>query len=336
MKRKLLALGMATMMATAMVGCGENVDVATESGEPQYTVGISQFAEHGSLDNCVEGFVEGLAEAGLVEGENLTIDFQNAQADMGTAGQISSTFVNGKVDMIVGVATPTAQSAYNAAMDTDIPVIFTAVTDPIAAELAGVDGMPVGEITGTSDQLAIEAQLKMMREILPEATKLGILYTTSEVNSVTAIEEYEVLVGAYGFELVTKGITSVAEVAIAAQDLLSQVDCVTNLTDNTVVSALPTVIALANEASVPVFGSEVEQVKLGCLAAEGLDYLALGRQTGAMAAKILKGEEKASEMMYETIAESQLCVNTAVAEQLGVELAEELLERASEVFDVVE
>lgn len=336
MKRKVLALTMAAMMTTALVGCGDNAEVTTESGEPMYTVGISQFAEHGSLDNCVEGFVAGLASAGLIDGENLTIDLKNAQADMGTAGQISSAFVTSGVDMIVGVATPTAQSAYNAAMDTDIPVIFTAVTDPIAAELADAEGMPVGEITGTSDQLAIEAQLKMMREMLPEATKLGILYTTSEVNSVTAIEEYEALVGAYGFELVTKGITAVSEISLAAQDLLSQVDCITNLTDNTVVSVLPTIIDMANEAGVPVFGSEVEQVKLGCLAAEGLDYLALGRQTGVMAAKILKGEALASETKFETIAESQLCVNTAVAENLGIEVPATLAERASEVFDTVE
>ncbi len=336
MKRKVLALTMATMMTTALVGCGDNAEVTTESGEPHYTVGISQFAEHGSLDNCVEGFIDGLASEGLIEGENLTIDLKNAQADMGTAGQISSTFVSSKVDMIVGVATPTAQSAYNAAMDSDIPVVYTAVTDPIAAQLATEDGMPVGAVTGTSDALATEAQLAMIREMMPEATKLGILYTTSEVNSVIAIEDYEALVGAYGFELITKGITSVSEISIAAQDLLSQVDCVTNLTDNTVVSGLPTVIALANEAGVPVFGSEIEQVKIGCIASEGIDYLVLGEQTGVMAAKILKGESEASSMPFETIAQGQVCVNLAVAETLGIQVPTTLMERASEVFETVE
>lgn len=333
MKNKLIAiLGVTAVMTSALVGCG-STETTTES---TYKVGIAQFAEHGSLDNCVEGFIEGLASEGFVEGENVTIDVKNAQADMGTAAQIASTFVSGNYDLIGAVATPTAQAAFNAAMDKKIPVIFTAVTDPIAAELAGADGMPVGEITGTSDQIAIEAQLIMMREMLPEAKTLGILYTTSEVNSVSAIADYEALVGQYGFALVTKGITSVSEISLAAQDLLSQVDCITNLTDNTVVSALPTVVALANEAGVPVFGSEIEQVKLGCLAAEGLDYLALGRQTGVMAAKVLKGEALASEMKFETIAESQLIINTAVAESFGIKVSEALLGRASEVFDVVE
>lgn len=333
MKKKVIViLGATAVMTSGLVGCGSS----DETNADMYKVGVAQFAEHGSLDNCVEGFIEGLASEGIVEGENLVIKVENAQADMGTAAQISSTFVSSSMDLIVGVATPTAQTAYNAAMDKQIPVIFTAVTDPIAAQLAGEDGMPVGEITGTSDQIAIEAQLIMMREMLPEAKTLGILYTTSEVNSVSAIAEYEALVDQYGFKLVTKGITSVSEVSLAAQDLLSQVDCITNLTDNTVVSALPTVIALANEKGVSVFGSEVEQVKLGCLAAEGLDYLALGRQTGVMAAKVLKGEALASEMKYETIAESQLTINTAAAEELGITVAPTLLERAEMVFDIVE
>ena len=164
------------------------------NGEEAYTIGISQFAEHGSLDNCREGFLLGLEEEGIVEGENLTVEYKNAAADMGTTGQISNSFVSDKVDMICAVATPAAQSAYNAAMDKGIPVIYTAVTDPVQAELAGEDGTPVGEITGTSDKLPVEAQLEMIRAILPEAKKIGIMYTTSEANSISAIEEYKGLV----------------------------------------------------------------------------------------------------------------------------------------------
>ena len=136
----------------------------------------SAIAEHGSLDNCREGFLEGLKE----EGKNLNVEYKNSAADMGTASQIASSFVSDKVDLICGIATPSAQTAYNAAMDTDISVIYTAVTDPKAAELADDKGNPVGEVTGTSDKLPIEAQLKMIRELLPDAKKIGILYTTSE------------------------------------------------------------------------------------------------------------------------------------------------------------
>ena len=138
---------------------------------------------------------------GITEGENLTVQYKNAAADMGTAGQISDSFVSDQVDMICAIATPAAQSAYNAAMDSEIPVIYTAVTDPVAAELADEEGAPAGEVTGTSDKLPIEAQLQMMRQMLPDAKKLGIMYTTSEANSVSAIEEYEKLSGDYGFQL---------------------------------------------------------------------------------------------------------------------------------------
>lgn len=340
MKNKLLAgLLTAAMVAAMATGCaggsGSGSSEAGSSDKESYTIGISQFAEHGSLDNCREGFLAGLEEAGIKEGDNLTVDLKNAAADMGTAGQISGSFVSDKVDMICAIATPTAQSAYNAAMDAGIPVIYTAVTDPVAAELASEDGTPVGEVTGTSDKLPVEAQLQMMRELLPDAKKLGIMYTTSEANSVSTIKEYKSLAGNYGFELVEKGITATADVALAADDLLSQVDCITNLTDNTVVASLPTILEKANDKKIPVFGSEIEQVKIGCLAAEGIDYIALGKQTGKMAAQVLKGEKKASEMNFELITEPGFYVNNKVAENLGITVPQELKDTAVESFDEI-
>ena len=331
-KRTIAVLLTMAMAATMMAGCGSKSDSKTADGEKSYTIGISQFAEHGSLDNCREGFLEGLKEEGIEEGKNLNVEYKNSAADMGTASQIASSFVSDKVDLICGIATPSAQTAYNAAMDTDISVIYTAVTDPKAAELADDKGNPVGEVTGTSDKLPIEAQLKMIRELLPDAKKIGILYTTSEANSVSAIAEYKEKVGDYGFELVEKGITNTSEIALATDDLLSQVDCISNLTDNTVVSSLATILDKANAANIPVFGSEIEQVKLGCLAAEGLDYVALGKQTGKIAAQILKGEKKASEIPYEIISEPGFYVNTKVAENLGITVPDTMKERAVESF----
>ena len=300
-----------------------------------YTIGIEQFAEHGSLDNCREGFLKGLEDEGIKEGDNLTVKYKNAAADMGTAKQISDSLVSDKVDLVCAIATPSAQSAYNAAMKADIPVIYTAVTDPVAAELADKDGKPVGEVTGTSDKLPVEEQLKMIREMLPDAKKIGIMYTTSEANSVSAIEEYKSLVKKYDFELVEKGITTTADVSLAADDLLSKVDCITNLTDNTVVASLPTILDKANEKKIPVFGSEIEQVKIGCLAAEGIDYIALGKQTGKMAAKVLKGEAKASEQNFETITEPGFYVNNKVAENIGITVPDDLANNAVESFDEI-
>ena len=323
MKRKVMAVLLTAAMTTAMAaGCSGSSD-SSGSGEDSYTIGISQFAEHGSLDNCREGFLQGLENEGIVEGENLTVEYQNAAADMGTASQISDAFVSDKVDLICAIATPTAQSAYNAAMDTDIPVVYTAVTDPVAAELADEDGNPVGNVTGTSDELPIKEQLEMIRQILPDAEKVGIMYTTSEANSISALETYKELAGDDGFEIVESGISTTADISLAADDLISKVDCITNLTDNTVVASLPTILEKANEKGIPVFGSEIEQVRIGCLAAEGLDYVALGEQTGEMAAKILTGESSPADMPieYQDASRCVFQVNVDTAEALGIDVS---------------
>lgn len=318
MKRIISVITAIALILAAALACAES-----------YSIGIGQFAQHGSLDNCYQGFLAGLAEAGIVEGENLTVSYQNAQADMGIAQQIAAQFAGDKVDMMVGIATPMAQACFNAA-EGKVTTIFTAVTDPVAAGFVDADGKPAGEVTGTSDALPIEAQLGTIRAMLPEATKIGILYTTSEVNSVSAIEEYKQLAPAYGFEIVESGVSTSADIPLALDALLGKVDCLSNLTDNTVVSALALVLDKANAAGKPVFGSEIEQVKLGCVAAEGLDYIALGRQTGLMAAKVLKGEAKASEIPYEIITEPGLYVNSEALARFGIVLSDELAARAVE------
>ncbi len=338
MKKKTIAIMMTATMVMAMVaGCGSKESSSSDGDnkEASYKIGIQQFAEHGSLDNCREGFLEGLEEEGIKEGDNLKVEVKNAMADTATNAQIADSFVSDNMDLICAIATPSAQSAYNAAMDKDIPVVYTAVTDPVAAELADKDGNPVGNVTGTSDTLPVEEQLKMIREMMPDAKTIGILYTTSEANSVSAIATYESLVDKYGFTLETKGISQTSEIALATDDLLTKVDCITNLTDNTVVASLPTILEKANEKGIPVFGSEIEQVKIGCLAAEGIDYIQLGKQTGKIAAQILKGEKKASEIPYEIISEPGFYVNTKVAENLGIEVPSDLADTAVESFDTI-
>lgn len=359
MKRKIVSI-MTTAAVVLLAACGSQTaqtaqtaddaaafsesggqDNAVRTGEGEeaenvsYTIGISQFAEHGSLDNCREGFLQGLAEAGIEEGKNLTVLFDNAQADMGTASTIADSYVSQKVDLICAIATPTAMSAYNSCMSTDIPVIYTAVSDPVGAGLANADGISVGNITGTSDALPVTAQLEMIREILPDAKKIGIIYTTSEANSVSTIAQYKAGAGAYGFEIVETGINTIADVPMAAADMAGKVDCITNLTDNTVVSALQTVLDEAGKAGIPVFGSEVEQVKNGCVASMGLDYVELGRQTGAMAAKVLKGEAKAADLPYEVITEASFYVNTAAAEKIGLEIPADMMTGAAEKFEEI-
>lgn len=342
MKRKAAALlTTLTIIATLFAGCGnESAKGEKEAGGSgdsgtSYTVGISQFAEHGSLDNCREGFLKGLEEEGIVEGKNLKVVYDNAQTDTGTAGTIAEGFVSQNVDLVCAIATPCAMSAYNACMETEIPVVYTAVSDPAEAGLADEEGNPVGNVTGSSDILPVEAQLGMIRKLMPKAKKIGIIYTTSEANSISTIATYKELAGEYGFEIVDSGITAPSEVEIAAADLVTKVDCMTNLTDNTVVDALQTVLAVANEKKVPVFGSEIEQVKSGCVASMGIEYVELGRQTGVMAAKILKGEAKAEETPFITATEAELYVNTAAAEQIGMELDGDYIKDAAETFSEV-
>ena len=344
MKKKLLAVVMSMVFVTGMLaGCGSSTKETstkdTKSTETEskdsYTIGISQFAEHGSLDNCREGFLEGLKEAGIEEGKNLKVNYDNAQADTGTVGTIADSYVSKKVDLICAIATPSAMSAYNAAMSADIPVVYTAVSDPVGAGLAKEDGSNAGNITGSCDLLPVDEQLKMIRKMLPDAKKIGILYTTSEANSVSTIKEYKKVSDKYGFEIVDTGINTLADVDMAAADLVGKVDCICNLTDNTVVASLPTILDKANEKKIPVFGSEIEQVKIGCLAAEGIDYIALGKQTGKMAAEILKGEKKASDMQFETITEPGFYVNNEVAKNLGITVPEDLQDKAVESFDEI-
>lgn len=316
--KKMIALTM-TMVLTAMAltGCGGGQQETTASGDIP-VIGISQYGQHASLDNCREGFLLGLEEAGLVEGVDYVIDYQNAGFDDTIATQIAQNFSANDVALMCGIATNSATTCYAAAEDKNIPVIFTAITDPVKAKLDS------GNITGTSDKLPITEQLAMIREMQPDAKTIGILYTTSEPNSVSAVEEYQAKAGEYGFTIEAMGVMQQSEVVQAADAMLSKgVDCFTNLTDNNVVGVLPSILEKTNEANIPVYGSEIEQVKLGCVASAGIEYVALGKQTGAMAAKILKGEATAEEMPYETVTKCEYYVNGEAMTALGLTVVPE-------------
>lgn len=288
-------------------------------------IGVIQFADHPSLDNCREGFIEGLKENGFIDGENITIDFQSGQGDMNVTTQIAQTFATTGTKLVCGIATPAAQAAYAACYDKNIPVIFNAVSDPVAAKLSKSKTETMPGITGISDELPVQAQLELIRKILPDAKKIGILYTTSEANSVSTLETYKQLAPKLGFEIIEKGIGKQAEVAQAADILLNQVDCISNMTDNTVVSALAVILEKANAKGIPVFGSEEEQVKNGCIASAGLDYVELGKAAGVMAAKVLNGES-IDAIPYETIQNPIITVNEAAAQKLGITIPQDVLE----------
>lgn len=318
--KKFMAMTMAMVMtAMALTGCGGSTSAdGSAAGGDVPVIGINQYGQHASLDNCREGFLLGLEEAGLVEGVDYTIDYQNAGFDDNVATQIAQNFSANNVALMCAIATPSATACYAAAEDKDIPVIFTAITDPEKAKLTG------GNITGTSDKLPIEGQLQLIREMQPDAKTIGILYTTSEPNSVSAVEEYQAKAADYGFTIEALGVMTQAEVNQATDTLISKgVDCFTNLTDNNVVGVLPSILEKTNDAGIPVYGSEIEQVKLGCVASAGIEYVALGKQTGMMAAKILRGEAAAADMPYETITAFEIYVNPDAMSALNLNAAVE-------------
>lgn len=351
--KKNLGLALLVLLSLVFTACGSKAvstqtteaaasgqEAATEKATTEkaaaakvYKVGIGQFAEHRSLDNCRNGFIVGMMSEGFVEGENITYLYDNAQTDGSTAQQIYNKYASQKVDLAMAIATPMAQVAYGTFNGTNTPVIYTAVSDPVAAELAKANGSPVGNVTGTSDKIPAEAQLKLMTEMFPNAKNIGILYTTSEVNSLSAIEDYKKAAEKYNVNIVVQSIDQGSDMPLAVDAILPKVDLMTNLLDNTVVANMPVLIEKANEKKIPVFGSEIEQVRRGCIAAMGLDYMELGKQTGVMAAKILKGEKKASQMKFEVIKDASLYLNTKVIENLGLDVDPSFATRAVEVYD---
>ena len=314
---KLIAAMVAVTTVLSMTACGSaDADVKT--------IGVIQFTTVPSLDNCYTGFLKGLADEGFEDGKNIRIDFQNANAEVSTADTQAQTMAQKKYDLVGAIATPAAMSAYGACKANGIPVVFTAVSDPVSAQLVESLDKSGTICTGSSDQLPLEAQVQMIRAFLPNAKKIGILYTTSEPNSITDLEKITAIAPKYDFEIEAIGVTNSSEVATGAESLVAAgVDCINNFTDNNVVNNLPSVLQATTKAGIPVFGSEEGQVYDGCLASVSIDYVALGEETGKIAGKILKGELKPEDSGIYTASEGAPFVNTQVADSLGIKIPAE-------------
>jgi putative ABC transport system substrate-binding protein len=233
------------------------------------------------------------------------------------------------VDVILAIATPSAQAAYAATLGS-IPVVFSAISEPVAADLANADGTNLVGVTGTSDKLPVEAAFELIKALTPDVVKVGILHNTSEVNSDVQLAEAKEKAAGYGIEIVDAGITSTNEIASALDTLLPQVDAVMNLTDNMVVSSLPLLVQKCNEAKIPLYGSEDTQVKGGALASAGVDYYALGQTNGEMIAKILEGA-KAEALPIASIVEPMLTVNSDQLALLGLTVPDSIKGRVTQV-----
>lgn len=293
--KKLIAILLSAFLLVAGVG----LFAGCEGFSGLLQVSVLQYAEHGSLDNCYNGIVEGLAERGYTE-ENTNVSRRNAKGNDSENLTAAQTIINSMPDVAVGIATPSAYALASAARG-DVPVVFTAVSDPTAES---ADFSEFDNVTGSSDQLPVERQLQLIRDFFDAKGVIGtvrvaIVYTLTEANSVSHIEQFKAAADKFNVEILAGGITDATELATAVDALIAEgADCFNNLTDNTVVQNLSTLLDRANGSTIPVFGSEIEQVEKGCIASVSLDYVELGRQTGYMIADILDGTKTADEIEF--------------------------------------
>lgn len=318
-KNKLISkILVAVIGASLLTGCSS--PTSKNNNEDVATIGITQLVEHPSLDKARIGFLKALEDNGYIDGENIKIDYQNAQSDMPTTQLIANKFVSDKTDLIYAISTPSAQAAYNATKD--IPILITAVTDPVEAGLVDSLDNPNGNVSGTSDYLSIDKNLQVIKTLVPNAKTIGVLYNTSEVNSkiqVDLLKEYAEL---NQYTIIEKGISSANEINQGMASLIDKIDVLYVPTDNLVVNSMPLVAKIATENKIPVVASEDGSVKSGALACNGIDYERLGYQTGEMAVKILKGE-KVSTLPITTLDETQLIINEDTLKALSMEKIED-------------
>ena len=293
------------------------------------TVAITQIVEHPALDACRKGVVDALGEAGYTVGQNLRIDYQSAQDSAATAVQIARKFVGEQPDAIVAISTPSAQPVVAATQT--IPVIFSAVTDPLEARLVTNLAHPGGNVTGTTDTLPLERHLDLITTISPKAKRIGVVYNPGEANSVATVTRLKTLAAARGLTVVEAPAPRTSDVLYAARALVGHADVIYVPTDNTVVTALEGVVRTGFEAKLPVYAADTDSVKRGALAAVGFNYYDVGRQTGAIVARVLDGEAP-GEIPVESVKRTELFINLRSAERMGVTVPQSVLDAAGEVI----
>ncbi|WP_025647262.1 MULTISPECIES: ABC transporter substrate-binding protein [unclassified Psychrobacter] len=320
-----------------LVGCSNSAtetttdDAATGSEKPAKTLAITQIVEHPSLDEIRRGLIEELADNGYVEGENLTVNFQSAQGNLATAGQIAKQFAGDLPDAIVAISTPSAQSIV--ASTTQVPVIYTAISDPLAAKLIDENGVPAqSNVTGLSSQLPIEPQLDLIQKVAPNAKTIGYVYSPGEANSVTVLNQLKAAAPARGLEILDLTANRPTDVAMATRSLDGRADVIYTSLDNNVVSAFEAMASAANELKIPVIASDEFSVRRGATAALGVNDYDFGRVTGEMVYRVLNDEAVAT-VKPQVMNDLTLYVSPKHAQAQGVTLSDEVLKGAINVDD---
>lgn len=294
------------------------------------SVAVTSIVEHPSLDAARDGVYEVLSEAGYVEGKNLRWQFQSAQGNTSIAAQIARKFIGDKPDVIVAVSTPSAQTLL--AGTKKIPIIFCAVTDPVAAKLTKSWQANGTNVTGVSDILDLDQQIDLILRIVPHAKKVGMVYNPSEANSVAVVKDLEELLSKRGMKLITAAAPRSVDVGSAGRSLVGKVDVLYSNTDNNVVSAYEALVKVAQDAKLPLIASDPLSVTRGGIAALGVDYKNLGRQAGQIAVRILQGEN-IGDIPVQTSEKIELYVNPAAAQKQGITLPEDLIKEATKVIE---
>lgn len=323
---KIKGLILALSATLLLGGCTKEDSAKAESDEQVYKIGISQLVEHGALDDAKRGFEDGLEELGL----NTEIDYKNSQGDIANTMSIAEKFVSDDVDLIYAIATPAAQSAKQST--SDIPILFSAVTDPIKAEIVDDWENPGANISGTSDMATtLSEQLQMFKKIDPSIETIGILYNTSESNSEAQIEEVKALAPEEGLEVVTVGVSSVNELPQAIDSILGKVDALYNVSDNLVASSVELVTSKLIEKGMIAVSAEESQVAGGILITNGLSYYELGKETANMAKEILVDGKDPASIAVKKADKTVTTVNIKTLKALGLDENNELFKDAIKV-----
>ncbi len=305
--------------------------VCAHAGDKVYQIGISQIVEHPALDDTRRGFIDELKEHGYIAGKNVEFDYKNAQNNRPVSGQIARKFVGDNKDLVLTIATPSSQDM--AAATEKIPILFSAVTDPVAAGLVKSLKQPGGNVSGTTDRSPVSAQLDLIKEILPDVKRLGTIYNAGEVNSVASVKDIKAEAKKRGIDVIEATAATSSAVKQAAESLVGNVDAIHIPTDNTVVLAFESVVKVCRDNKIPLFAADVDSVARGAIAALAVDYYKLGRQTGKMAVKILEGKTDISKLPVEYQKELLLHLNPKQAKVMGVTLPDAVVKRASKTIE---
>ena len=323
----LLKVLVASSLVISAVGCGSESAAGqkSDSSTENYKIGVIQLVEHAALDATYQGFVDGLKEAGLEDGKNITIDYQNAQGDQSNCQTIATKLVNDRSDLILAIATPAAQAVANTTKD--IPILVTAVTDPADSKLVASNGVPGGNVTGTSDLTPVKEQIGLISQIVPEAKTVGLVYCSSEANSKFQIQIAKQEAEALGLQTIEATVSNSNEIQQVLQSLVGKVEVIYIPTDNMLAAGMATVAQVTVPAGIPVICGESGMVENGGTATYGINYYNLGKLTAKQAVEILKEGKKPAEMPIEYSSECDLVLNKESAEEMGIQLPQDLLDQ---------